>query len=468
MIQKSKIPARSVGGKNQNSLSGFTLIEALTVLFIFGVVVVTFYETWSLGTKYIINTKNRLGATALANQKMEIIHNLGYDFIGTTDGIPSGSIVEDETVTVNTATYQVHTFVEFVDDPQDGTLALGTDLVPNDYKRIRITVSWGDEGPAEQVALVDTISQDGVESAAAGTGLLSINALDNAGNPVPSVSAHIVNSAISPSVDMTTTSDAFGNIALPGAKESGATYEITLSKSGYYGNHTYPAYPTTSFNPVNIHASIVSGSLTQVTLVVDQESTLQIRSVDPFDDPVADIPFSISGGLTIGHDAVTPFAPVYSLVQTTTTDAGGAKDFPDESPGTYTLPDPSTANYTFLRFDPVGPTKTTISLSPNTTQTVKIVLAQKSYSSALVVVKNSTDSTVLAGASVHLTSVPLGYDATVVTDIYGQAYFPITATPLVAGTYDIETTLTGYEVANDTVVISGAGIVNKNVSLIPE
>ncbi len=196
MIQNSKF-------KIQNSLSGFTLIEALTVLFIFGVVVVTFYETWNLGTKYIMNTKNRLGATALANQKMEIIHNLGYDFIGTTDGIPSGSIQEDEAVTVNTATYQVHTFVEFVDDPQDGTLALLTDLVPNDYKRIRITVSWGDESPAEQVALVDTISQDGVESAAAGTGLLSINALDNAGNPVPSVSAHIVNSAISPSVDLT-------------------------------------------------------------------------------------------------------------------------------------------------------------------------------------------------------------------------------------------------------------------------
>jgi hypothetical protein len=163
-------------------------------------------------------------------------------------------------------------------------------------------------GDAEQVSLVDTISQDGVESAAAGTGLLSINALDGAGNPVPSVSAHIVNTAISPSVDMTTVSDSFGNIALPGAKASGANYQITLSKSGYYGNHTYPAYPTTSFNPVNIHASIVSGSLTQVTLVIDRESTLQIRSVDPFDQPVASIPFSLSGGLVIGHDATTPFS----------------------------------------------------------------------------------------------------------------------------------------------------------------
>jgi hypothetical protein len=205
-----------------------------------------------------------------------------------------------------------------------------------------------------------------------------------------------------------------------------------------------------------------------VTLVVDQESTLQIRSVDPFDQPVASIPFSISGGLVIGHDAAIPFASVYSLTQTTTTDASGEKNFPDESPGTYTIPDPSTVAYTFLRFDPVGPTKDTISLSPGATQTVKIVLAQKSYSSALIVVKSSVDSTVLAGASVHLSSVPLSYDATVVTDIYGQAYFPVTATPLVAGTYDIDTTLTGYEAGHDTVVISGVALVNKDVSLIPE
>jgi prepilin-type N-terminal cleavage/methylation domain-containing protein len=59
--------------KLQDTIHGFTLIEALTVLFILAVVVMTFYETWNLGTKYIINTKNRFGATALANQKMETI-----------------------------------------------------------------------------------------------------------------------------------------------------------------------------------------------------------------------------------------------------------------------------------------------------------------------------------------------------------------------------------------------------------
>lgn len=461
MIQNTKYNPPAGG---RNTKRGFTFIEAITVLFIFSVVMVTFYETWTLGTKYIINTKNRLGATALANQKMEIIHNLGYDFIGTTDGIPSGSIQEDESVAVNTITYQVHTFVEFVDDPQDGTFVAHTDAVPNDYKRIRITVSWGGGGDAEQVSLVDIISQDGVESAAAGTGLLSINALDGAGNPVPSYSAHIVNNAISPSVDMTTVSDSFGNIMLPGAKASAARYEITLSKSGFYGNHTYAAYPTTTFNPVNVHASIVAGSLTQVTLILDQASTLHVRSVDPFNQPVASIPFTISGGLMIGH-TVPASAAVYSLSQTTTTNASGAKDFPDESPGTYTIADPSTAQYMFLRFDPVGATKTTFVVSPDVTQTVNMVLAQKAFSSTLIVVKNAVDNSLLVGASVRLHSVALGFDATVTTDAYGQAYFPVTATPLAAGTYDIDTTMTNFEAGHDTIVIGGTVLVNKNIAL---
>jgi hypothetical protein len=264
---------------------------------------------------------------------------------------------------------------------------------------------------------------------------------------------------------MTTVTDSNGNISLPGAKESGASYEITLSKTGYYGSQTYAAYPTSTFNPVNIHASVVSGSLTQATLVLDKESSLQIRSVNPFDQSVANIPFSISGGLIVGHEAFTPFAPVYSFTQTTTTNGGGEKDFSDESPGIYTVPDPSTAQYLFLRFNPAGSTKETISLAPDVTQTVKMVLAQKAFASVLAVVKNGADNSVLAGASVRLHSVSLGYDVTVTTDEYGQAYFPVDSTPLVDGTYDVETTLTGFTDDADTVVVNGSALVYKMINL---
>jgi prepilin-type N-terminal cleavage/methylation domain-containing protein len=68
-------------------ISGFTLIEALVVLFVVSLITLTFYETWNLGTKHIANAKYRLGATALANQQMEIIRSLIFDDIGTVSDL---------------------------------------------------------------------------------------------------------------------------------------------------------------------------------------------------------------------------------------------------------------------------------------------------------------------------------------------------------------------------------------------
>ena len=54
-------------------VQGFTLIEALLVLFIFSLIAVTFYSLFSVGTKHILESKFRLGATAVANERMESV-----------------------------------------------------------------------------------------------------------------------------------------------------------------------------------------------------------------------------------------------------------------------------------------------------------------------------------------------------------------------------------------------------------
>ena len=84
-----------------NIKKGFTLVEAMVFLFIFSVTVVTFYRTFASGTKAISNVKSRIVATALANEKMEIVRNLDYEAVGTDGGAPAGSIPQEETVTKN-------------------------------------------------------------------------------------------------------------------------------------------------------------------------------------------------------------------------------------------------------------------------------------------------------------------------------------------------------------------------------
>jgi len=451
---------------HRKRISGFTLIEAMVVLFVVSLITLTFYETWNLGTKHIANAKYRLGATALANQQMEIIRSLIFDDIGTVSGIPSGTLAQDQTLHVNNTVYDVHTVVQFVDDPTDGTLSLGSDLAPNDYKKVTITVSWGDASDSETVDTTSIFSLDGVESVAAGTGILSVNVLNNAGVGVANASVHITNTSVTPNINVTAATDTNGNLMFPGAPASVQGYHITVSKGGYYGNMTYSPYPTSVFKPTNVHASVVAGSLTAATLVADRTSKLKIQTEDPFGASVPDIDFTISGGLVIGVDAGTS-APVYDFTQTTSTDSSGEKEFSDRSSGGYTLTlDPSAvAQYEFLRLDPEETVQNSINLIAGDSKTVKYILARKNFQSALIMVKSSSSGTPIAGASVRLHNTSLGFDVTLATDTYGQAYFPTTATPLVSGTYDIDVSASGFTSTTDTISIVGSNIEKKTISL---
>ena len=293
-----------------------------------------------------------------------------------------------------------------------------------------------------------------------------MNVLNNAGVGVANASVHITNTSVTPNINVTAATDTNGNLMFPGAPASVQGYHITVSMGGYYGNMTYSPYPTSVFKPTNVHASVVAGSLTAATLVADRTSKLKIQTEDPFGASVPDIDFTISGGLVIGVDAGTS-APVYDFTQTTSTDSSGEKEFSDRSSGGYTLTlDPSAvAQYEFLRLDPEETVQNSINLIAGDSKTVKYILARKNFQSALIMVKSSSSGTSIAGASVRLHNTSLGFDVTLATDTYGQAYFPTTATPLVSGTYDIDVSASGFTSTTDTISIVGSNIEKKTISL---
>jgi competence protein ComGC len=448
-------------------VAGFTFIEAMVVLFVVSLITLTFYETWSLGTKHIENAKYRLGATALAGQQMEIIRSLIFDDIGTLSGIPAGTLAEDQTIQVNGTTYEVHTVVQFVDDATDGTLAGGSDVAPNDYKKVTLTVSWGTGSAEEEVDMTSLFSLDGVESVAAGTGILSVNILNGAGIGVANASVHIINTSVLPNINLTATTDANGNLMFPGAPASVQGYHISVSQNGHYGNQTYDPYPISVFKPTNVHASVVAGSLTAATLVSDRTASLEIQSEDPFGSPLPNIDFLVTGGLMIGVDAVTS-APGYDFTQVTATDADGERSFSGRSAGMYTLElDASeVAQYEFLRLDPEEAVQKAISVGAGDAKVAKYILARKNFASALITVNDTASGTPIAGASVRLQGG--GFDTTLSTDTYGQAYFPVNATALDPGVYSIDVTASGFITTTESVTVTNATLEKKSVSLPPE
>jgi type II secretory pathway pseudopilin PulG len=437
--------------RQAGSWKGFTLIESLVFLFLFSVISLTFFQTYAVGTRLIIDSKNRLGATALANQKMEIIRSIDYDAIGTTTGIPAGDLLEDETISVNTTKYEVHTFVQYVDDSFDGTVAT-TDTIPTDYKRVRITVSWGDLSPDRSVALFGSFSPNGIESSSGG-GVLSINVLDGSGSGVPGAAVNIVNSAAG--IAVTPTTDATGNITLPGAPAGVEAYVLTVSKAGYFGAATYPAYPASTFNPVDVHASVVADVLNQKTIVVDQSSDIALTTADPFGTAIPNISYTLTGGRIIGTDPISGEG-ITQFSDTDATDASGEADYADQSYGQYVLTVPETATYRFFKLSPEETVVNEFAVTAGVAADTTAILMDKTIGSVLVSVKNDADGSALAGASVQLTNATLLYDATVVTDQYGYAYFPTTLPGLVSETYDISVSLVGFTTETDTVDVSGA------------
>ncbi|MFZ3032036.1 MAG: carboxypeptidase-like regulatory domain-containing protein [Candidatus Moraniibacteriota bacterium] len=419
-----------------------------------------FLQTYSVGTRLIIESKNRLGATALANQKMEIIRSINYDAIGTTSGVPAGDLAENETISVNTVKYEVHTFVQYVDDSFDATVSTG-DAIPTDYKRVRLTVSWGNLGSDQSVILFGNFSPNGVEVSSGG-GVLSINILDGNGSGVSGASVHIVNGAAG--VDTTGSTDSTGNLTLPGTPVGIEAYVLTVSKNGYYGATTYPAYPTTAYEPVDVHASVAADVLNQKTMVMDQSSDMTLTTKDPFGTAVPAIGYTLKGGRLLGTDPVT-FEDTFGFSQSGTTDGSGVASYADESAGQYVVTI-SGANYEFYKMSPEGVIANEFSALAGVATDMTAVLLDKNIGSVKVKVQNQADLTALSGASVHMTNAVLLYDATVVTDQYGYAYFPTALPALVAGTYDITVSLSGYTDETDTATV-GTALVTKTIQMSP-
>ncbi|MFA6973499.1 MAG: carboxypeptidase-like regulatory domain-containing protein [Parcubacteria group bacterium] len=447
--------------KQIKNKAAFTLIEALVVLFIFALITSTFYSVFSLGSKYIIESKNRLAAVQVANEKMEIVRNLKYDNVGIIGGIPNGVIPENEDLTLNTRSFHIRTFVRYEDDVFDGVYP--ADPIPNDYKTVKVTISWpGPNGVPEDISLTARFVPPGLEVANPGEGVLAINVLSNIENPgigIPQSSVHVVNNAVSPAVNFTAQTDDTGNLIFPGAKESTGGYELTVTKSGYETIGTIDG-STVDYNHTDVHASVVQGAVNLKTIYQDKLASLEIRSINQLEEAIPSLSFHVKGGRVLGIDNANPSSPenVYNLKLDAATNASGEKDFTDKSPGQYFLSDiGAVAGHTLVgvgsitEFDPVGKIYT-LSLTPGETKTVEVKFADNNADALRVTVLKDADNLPLVDATVKLTNGS-GYSAEIVTLADGVAFYPTGSEPLLPGEYNIEIKAVGFQDYGGTVTV---------------
>lgn len=262
--------------KLQKTSEGFTLVETLIALAILAIITVGIFGIFKAVNKSAGIYETRTVATGLANEQMELIRNLPYLQVGTTEGWPQGDIPSNSPArNINNVNYFVHTDVQYVDDPFD-------ELAPNDpynadYKKARVWVTWDKYPINNPVTLVTNVVPKGQESIENG-GTLSIQVFDNMVAPVSQVSVHIENTNLVPNININTQTNNQGELIVPALPvDTGNNYYIRVTKTGYTSDYTVPITQQNP-SPTLPNQSIQQGIITDVSFTIDQISRLTINT----------------------------------------------------------------------------------------------------------------------------------------------------------------------------------------------
>jgi len=266
----------------------FTLVDVLVGTALALIVFLGIFGAYQLALQVVGQSKARIIATALANQKIEMARNLPYDDVGTVGGIPPGVIAETEDIARNNIAYTVKTTVVYIDDSFDGLAPI--DALASDYKRLKVKVFWQGRFSGE-VNLITDIAPKGVESEAGG-GTLQITVFDSQGLGISQADIHLVNVEVLPAIDAWYQTDVYGDLVLVGAPESVESYQITASKTNYNIDRTYGAEELA--NPLKPHVSVYEGQLTEISFSIDKLSFFSTQTLSPwgedsFNDSFQDI-----------------------------------------------------------------------------------------------------------------------------------------------------------------------------------
>lgn len=393
----------------------------------------------------VAESRVRVVATALAQEKLETARNLPFMDVGTVGGIPPGSIPQREVVVVNGQDYIVKTGVVYIDDPFDGLAP--DDPIPTDYKRVRVSVEWGGLFPSKKpLVMLGDVAPKGLETIE-NAGTLSVLVFDAFGEPVANATVHIEANSVFPPVDLDVLTDATGRVFLPGAPECIECYRITVSKPGYSSERTYGVEEVD--NPAKPHITILEAEVREVFFAIDVLSDVTITTTRTREfeyAPQPGVSFNLRGSKKIGTNALGD--PVYKYEQSFVSNALGQVVVNDLEWDAYEVFLSETSAYDFAGSNPLTP----FVLSPGVVETFRMVTTPDSARSLLVVVTDGGGVS-LPGAIVTASGAALATQAAGAVDApdEGQSFFEALS-PLV---YQIMVSLTGYETATNSVTISG-------------
>ncbi len=427
---------------------GQMLLSILISLAIFSILAHALFTLVATTFSLITYNKSRITAKHIALEKMEIIRNLPYEKVATIGGIPNGTLIpQTETINRNGLNYTIKTAIIFIDDPFDGLAP--EDLAPEDYKRVRIEVSW--EGLSASgknpIILLSDISRESKGNQSGGT--LVILVYDANGNPVPQAQVKIVAESISPPVNLTQTTDSKGKLILPGALECIECYQITVNKSGMSTDKTYSSEEVA--NPLKPHATVLENQVTQISFTIDKVGSINISSRNSREnnfEALGNVSFILKGGKIIGTDETGK--PVYKYDKSLSTDSNGNLNLSNMEWDVYQISMPESTSYDISGTSPLLP----IYLSPGSQVDFTFSVDSHTENGFFITVKDPSQN-LIASASAKLSKIgefeEIKDTGTSENPDFGQVFF----SNLSKETYNLVVSASGYQNYNSSYDISG-------------
>lgn len=265
----------------RSSERGVSLLDTLVGVALMMVVFLGIGAAFRLSIDVITNNKARAGAIALANERMEYIRSLSYTQLGTSGGIPSGSLAQNETIQLNGIPYTRRTLIEYADDPKDGTGGADTNSITADYKQVKVDISWYSRPAIRHITLGSRFSPVGIETAVPG-GTLVVNAVNASGVPLTGAQVRVVNASTTPAIDVTTYTNASGTVTLIGSPAA-SNYQVTVSQTGYSSAQTYTT-TSQNTNPSPANLTVTNNHTTTGTFAIDLVGSDMIYTWTPIAD----------------------------------------------------------------------------------------------------------------------------------------------------------------------------------------
>lgn len=376
-----------------NNKKGFTLVELLVGISVFTIIVVGVYNAYVAVYQVVSVSRQKIAAIDLANEQLEIIKNMPYAQVGIDGGIPDGLLSRVQTLVRDGNTFTATTTVRNYDDPFDGTLG-GTpnDLSPADSKIVEIHIDCVLCRNFKPIRVTSRVAPKGLETAST-NGALFIRVFDANGNPIPQANVRIENNIATSSILIEDVTNNDGLLAIVDAPPGINAYEVTVTKSGYSTDRTYPI-TVANPNPTRPHLTVLLQQVTTQSFVIDRLSTLSVRSFTDTCVAVPNIPITLQGTKAIGSNPV-----ILKYNSNHNTGGSGSITLSNMEWDTYAL------TMTSGTYDLVGANPLiSFLLSPNATQNIDLVVAPRDPNTVLVAVRDSSTSLPLAGTTVELLS----------------------------------------------------------------